>query len=94
MLPAEYQQSNQQYQKQPTCPYWRSKEAMEALLSVPVLLPALYLCFYWLLKELDQFPTRPQDRFAISEEDKRIYREELFPCWEKRSDERFHQRAE
>ncbi|XPE60903.1 hypothetical protein ACNKHT_26120 [Shigella flexneri] len=24
---------------------------------------------YWLLKELDQFPTRPQDRFAISEED-------------------------
>lgn len=40
---------------------------------------------YWLLKELDQFPTRPQDRFAISEEDKRIYREELFPYWEKRS---------
>lgn len=37
---------------------------------------------YWLLKELDQFPTRPQDRFAISEEDKRIYREELFPYWE------------
>lgn len=40
---------------------------------------------YWLLKELDQFLTRPQDRFAISEEDKRIYREELFPYWEKRS---------
>ena len=40
---------------------------------------------YWLLKELDQFPTRPQDRFAISEDDKRIYREELFPYWEKRS---------
>ncbi len=40
---------------------------------------------YWLLKELDQFPTRPQDRFAISEEDKRIYREELFPYGEKRS---------
>ncbi|EFA0849734.1 hypothetical protein OVA46_003877 [Escherichia coli] len=40
---------------------------------------------YWLLKELGQFPTRPQDRFAISEEDKRIYREELFPYWEKRS---------
>lgn len=40
---------------------------------------------YWLLKELDQFPTRPQDNFAISEEDKRIYREELFPYWEKRS---------
>jgi pyruvate formate-lyase/glycerol dehydratase family glycyl radical enzyme len=40
---------------------------------------------YWLLKELDQFPTRPQDRFAISEEDKHIYRETLFPYWEKRS---------
>lgn len=40
---------------------------------------------YWLLKELDSFPTRPQDRFNISEEDKRIYREELFPYWEKRS---------
>jgi formate C-acetyltransferase len=40
---------------------------------------------YWLLNELDQFPTRPQDRFAISEEDKRIYREVLFPYWEKRS---------
>ena len=49
---------------------------------------------YWLLKELDQFPTRPQDRFAISEEDKRIYREELFPYWEKTFDERFHQRAD
>ncbi len=40
---------------------------------------------YWLLKELDQFPTRPQDRFAISDVDKRCYREELFPYWEKRS---------
>ncbi|EOZ2136014.1 formate C-acetyltransferase [Klebsiella oxytoca] len=40
---------------------------------------------YWLLKELDQFPTRPQDRFNISKEDKRIYREELFPYWENRS---------
>ncbi|MBW7984467.1 formate C-acetyltransferase [Enterobacillus tribolii] len=40
---------------------------------------------YWLLKELDQFPTRPQDRFEISEEDKQIYREKLFPYWEKRS---------
>jgi formate C-acetyltransferase len=40
---------------------------------------------YWLLNELDAFPTRPQDRFAISEEDKQIYRETLFPYWEKRS---------
>ena len=37
---------------------------------------------YWLLNELDGFASRPQDRFAISEEDKRIYREALFPYWE------------
>ncbi|MDJ3786855.1 formate C-acetyltransferase [Salmonella enterica] len=40
---------------------------------------------YWLLNELDRFPTRPQDRFDISEEDKRLYRGVLFPYWEKRS---------
>ena len=40
---------------------------------------------YWLLKELDQFPTRPQDRFNISDFDQRLYRDELFPYWEKRS---------
>ncbi|NYA46265.1 formate C-acetyltransferase [Serratia fonticola] len=40
---------------------------------------------YWLLKELDDFPTRPQDRFAISEADKQVYREQLYPYWEKRS---------
>lgn len=40
---------------------------------------------YWLLKELDQFSTRPQDRFTMSEEDKRIYREALYPYWENRS---------
>lgn len=40
---------------------------------------------YWLLNELDSFASRSQDRFVISEEDKRIYREALFPYWEKRS---------
>ncbi len=40
---------------------------------------------YWLLQELDHFPTRPQDRFDISEDDKRIYREQLYPYWETRS---------
>ena len=40
---------------------------------------------YWLLKELEQFPTRPQDRFDISEEDKHLYRDVLYPYWEKRS---------
>jgi pyruvate formate-lyase/glycerol dehydratase family glycyl radical enzyme len=40
---------------------------------------------YWLLKELEQFATRPQDRFSICEEDKRLYRDVLYPYWEKRS---------
>lgn len=40
---------------------------------------------YWLLDELDSFATRPQDRFVISEADKRLYREQLYPYWEKRS---------
>nr|WP_253200988.1 pyruvate formate lyase family protein [Collinsella sp. zg1085] len=34
---------------------------------------------YWILDELDEFETRPQDQFVMSEEDKRIYREELYP---------------
>ncbi|MBF7982184.1 MULTISPECIES: formate C-acetyltransferase [Rahnella] len=40
---------------------------------------------YWLLKELDAFASRPQDRFNISEQDKQVYREQLFPYWESRS---------
>jgi len=40
---------------------------------------------YWLLKELEEFSTRPQDRFNISEEDKRLYRDVLYPYWEKLS---------
>ncbi|ELJ5854564.1 formate C-acetyltransferase [Enterobacter kobei] len=40
---------------------------------------------YWLLKELDQFSTRPQDRFDISDEDKQTYSDVLYPYWEKRS---------
>lgn len=40
---------------------------------------------YWLLKELDTFPTRPQDRFAISDADKQLYREQLYPYWQQRS---------
>ncbi|QPK00479.1 formate C-acetyltransferase [Enterobacter mori] len=40
---------------------------------------------YWLLNELDQFATRPQDRFEMSDEDKHTYREVLYPWWEKRS---------
>ncbi len=36
---------------------------------------------YWILDELDQFPTRPQDTFEMSEEDKATYREALYPFW-------------
>lgn len=36
---------------------------------------------YWILDELDEFATRPQDKFMISEEDKQYYREQLYPYW-------------
>ena len=37
---------------------------------------------YWILDELDAFPTRPQDTFEISEEDKAYYRNVLYPFWQ------------
>ncbi len=40
---------------------------------------------YWILDELDRFPTRPQDQFQMSEEDKTTYREVLAPYWSGRS---------
>lgn len=40
---------------------------------------------YWILDELDEFPTRPQDKFDMSEEDKKYYREVLYPFWSGRS---------
>lgn len=40
---------------------------------------------YWILDELDTMATRPQDQFNISEEDKKFYREELYPYWDGRS---------
>ncbi|KAF1073684.1 choline trimethylamine-lyase [Halodesulfovibrio sp. MK-HDV] len=39
----------------------------------------------WLRDELDTIGTRAQDPYEISEEDKKIMREELFPFWEGRS---------
>ena len=36
---------------------------------------------YWIDDELDVFPTRPQDTFDISDEDKAYYREVLLPFW-------------
>lgn len=43
------------------------------------------IAWRWLRDELDTISTRPQDPFYISEEDKRICREELFPYWEGKS---------
>jgi len=40
---------------------------------------------YWIEKELDIFESRPQDQFFITEEDKKIYRNELLPYWSQRS---------
>ena len=40
---------------------------------------------YWILDELDEFGTRPQDRFSITEEDKAYYRDVLYPFWRGRS---------
>ncbi|QCX33139.1 formate C-acetyltransferase [Caloramator sp. E03] len=36
---------------------------------------------YWILEELDEFSTRPQDRFEISQEDKEYFKNELYPYW-------------
>ena len=39
----------------------------------------------WVKEELDEISTRPQDPYFISEEDKKIMIEELFPFWEGKS---------
>lgn len=39
----------------------------------------------WLKNELDEIGTRPQDPYFISEEDKKVMQEELFPFWEGKS---------
>lgn len=43
------------------------------------------IAWRWLRDELETVGSRPQDPFYISEEDKRICREELFPFWEGKS---------
>ena len=43
------------------------------------------LAWRWMEDEIDTIGTRPQDPFYISEEDKRIMREELFPFWKGKS---------
>ncbi|QAA34397.1 formate C-acetyltransferase [Clostridium manihotivorum] len=40
---------------------------------------------YWILDELEEFPTRAQDKFEISKEDKEYFKTELFPYWQGKS---------
>lgn len=39
------------------------------------------IAWRWMVDEIDTIGTRPQDPFYISDEDKKIMREELFPFW-------------
>ncbi|MEH7075988.1 choline trimethylamine-lyase [Neobacillus drentensis] len=43
------------------------------------------IAWRWMVDEIDTIGSRPQDPFYISEEDKRVMREELFPFWEGKS---------
>lgn len=43
------------------------------------------IAWRWMVDEIDTIGERPQDPFYISEEDKRVMREELFPFWEGKS---------
>jgi formate C-acetyltransferase len=36
---------------------------------------------YWILDELDLFPTREQDRFEMDEQDKKTFTDQLYPYW-------------
>jgi pyruvate formate-lyase/glycerol dehydratase family glycyl radical enzyme len=36
---------------------------------------------YWIMKEIDTIDHRPQDQFEFTEEDKKYYREKLYPYW-------------
>jgi formate C-acetyltransferase len=43
------------------------------------------IAWRWMLDEIDTIGSRPQDPFYISDEDKKIMKEELFPYWEGKS---------
>lgn len=43
------------------------------------------IAWRWMLDEIDTIGNRPQDPFYISEDDKKIMREELFPFWQGKS---------
>jgi formate C-acetyltransferase len=47
------------------------------------------IAWKWMVDELDTIATRPQDPFEISDDDKRVMREELFPFWEGKSIDEF-----
>lgn len=40
---------------------------------------------YWIMDELDSFSIRPQDRFELSDTDKEIFKNELYPYWKGKS---------
>lgn len=40
---------------------------------------------YWIYDELDTIHCRPQDPFYVSEDQKKVYREQLYPFWKNRS---------
>lgn len=40
---------------------------------------------YWILDELNEFSTRNQDKFEMSQEDKEYYKNELYPYWKGKS---------
>ncbi len=40
---------------------------------------------YWIRDEIDQFETRPQDKFIFTSDDKEVFLNELFPYWQNRS---------
>ncbi|GLB32721.1 choline trimethylamine-lyase [Lacrimispora amygdalina] len=43
------------------------------------------IAWRWMVDEIDTIGSRPQDPFYISDEDKKIMREELFPFWKGKS---------
>nr|WP_314464622.1 choline trimethylamine-lyase [uncultured Clostridium sp.] len=43
------------------------------------------IAWRWMMDEIDTIGSRPQDPFYISDEDKKIMREELFPFWQGKS---------
>ena len=43
------------------------------------------IAWRWMVDEIDTIGSRPQDPFYISDEDKRVMRDELFPFWEGKS---------